>query len=103
MTDAEKKGNLQQFSETSDHIVGYGRNAGKRLGDLGRRTIYGYAFLTPTKAQCEEALEHLSAAEQAAGRERPPGASGALPDAMWLAAWRPAGEDASGDLEATQI
>jgi hypothetical protein len=42
------------------HNQGYGRNDGKRLGDLGRRTIYGYAFLTPTKAQCEEALQHLN-------------------------------------------
>ncbi|MFP4437333.1 MAG: zinc ribbon domain-containing protein [Chloroflexaceae bacterium] len=60
MADAEKKGKLQQFYASSDHRVGYGRNNGQRLGDLGRRTIYGYAFLTPTKVQCEEALEHLN-------------------------------------------
>lgn len=60
MTDAEKKGKLKLYYESCEHIVGYGRNDGKRLGDLGRRTIYGYAFLTPTKAQCQEALQHLN-------------------------------------------
>jgi hypothetical protein len=60
MAHAEKKGKLKLYYESCEHIVDYGRNTGARLGDLGRRTIYGYAFLTPTKAQCEEALKHLN-------------------------------------------
>jgi len=47
MSDAEKKAKLKLYYESCEHILDYGRNDGKRFGDLGRRTIYGYAFLTP--------------------------------------------------------
>lgn len=60
MTEARKKGYLQRYYECAEYVVDVGRHAGKRLGSLGRKTIYGFAFIAPTHAMCEEALYHIN-------------------------------------------
>lgn len=61
MTTAEKKGQLRRYHECFNFIVRFGRNEGRKLGSLGRRAIYGYAFLQPKQEQCEEALRYITA------------------------------------------
>lgn len=58
--DAQKRGMLAQHQESADFITTIGKHRGKKLGLLGRRTIYGYAFLSPKREQCEEAISHIN-------------------------------------------
>lgn len=60
MVEARKKGHLQRYYECAEYMVDVGRHTGKRLGSLGRKTIYGFAFIAPTYAMCEEALYHIN-------------------------------------------
>lgn len=61
MTVAGKKGQLRLYQECASFIVTFGKHSGKPLKELGRGTIFGYAFLQPTQVQCETALHYLDA------------------------------------------
>lgn len=59
MTEAEQNGDLQRSRDCAAFIVPVGKYTRMRLGDFGRKTIFGYAFLTPTRSQVEEAIHNL--------------------------------------------
>ena len=61
MTEAESKGQLRRHQECSLFIATFGKHKGKTLKELGRDTIFGYAFLQQTKTQCETTLRYLDA------------------------------------------
>lgn len=60
ITDAREKGFVQQYEQSANYVVGFGRHKGNVLKMLGRKTIYGYAFLMPKREQCEHALNNIS-------------------------------------------
>ena len=60
ITEARQKGWIKQYEQSAAYVVKTGRHAGKSLGSLGRKTIYGYAFLAPKAEQCEDALRALN-------------------------------------------
>lgn len=57
---AQEKGLDCLFQKYAAYCVLVGKHAGQPLGSLGRKIIYGYAFLTSKREQCVEALRHLS-------------------------------------------
>lgn len=59
VAEAHKRGFFAQFQQSADFVVPVGKYRGETLGTLGRRTIFGYAFLVPTREQCQEALTQL--------------------------------------------
>ena len=58
--DAQKRGLSVQFQQSADFVVETGKHCGRKLGSLGRKTIFGYAFLSPKREQCTEALQHIT-------------------------------------------
>src|SRR5262249_38986391 len=58
-TEARQKGLYQKYQECANFVVKFGRNRGQRLGSLGRRTIFGYAFIKPKREHCEQVLRCL--------------------------------------------
>jgi hypothetical protein len=60
MAEAREKGLLQQYEQSGAYVVKIGKHKGQALRTLGRRTLFGYAFLTPKREQCEEALRHMT-------------------------------------------
>ncbi len=59
MAEAERKGYLKRYAESAAYVIPFGKHQGKSLGSLGRKTIFGYAFLMPKPAQRHEALRFI--------------------------------------------
>jgi hypothetical protein len=60
MTEAREKGLLHQYEQSGAYVVKVGKYKGQALEALGRKTLFGYAFLSPKREQCEEALRQIT-------------------------------------------
>lgn len=60
LTEARQKGWLTKYQESASFVVKFGKHKGKALGTLGRKTIFGYAFLAPKRVEYEEALGFIN-------------------------------------------
>jgi hypothetical protein len=61
VAEAERKGYLRQYKQVAAHIVTFGKHKGKALDTLGRKTIFGYAFIAPKRDECQKALRYINA------------------------------------------
>ena len=61
MNTTDERGDLQRHAESATYLVVVGRHAGEHLGDLGRGTIYGYAFLQATRRQLAQTRQYVDA------------------------------------------
>ncbi len=59
MTEAEKKGYLKRYADSAAYVIEFGKHQGLSLGSVGRKTIFGYAFLMPKPEQRHEALASI--------------------------------------------
>jgi hypothetical protein len=59
MAQAQKQGHLRRYHQSAAYEVSVGKHVGKLVGSLGRKTLYGYAYLMPTRTQYQEALQHI--------------------------------------------
>ncbi len=60
IAEAREKGLIHQYEQSGAYVVPLWKHKGQALGTLGRKTVFGYAFRTPKREQCEEALRHIT-------------------------------------------
>ena len=49
VTEARQKGLIEQYEQCARYQITFGKHKGDTLGSLGRKTIFGYAFITPRR------------------------------------------------------
>ncbi|MDP9316964.1 MAG: hypothetical protein M3R24_39935 [Chloroflexota bacterium] len=59
MTDAQRRGHIQRYEESARHVIPFGKHRGQTLGSVGRRVVFGYAFLMPKLSEVQEALRYI--------------------------------------------